>query len=201
VDGVRREEDELDGRGGCGGDGAGAAHDLPSLLPAIRILFDDSTPDSGRPGACGMKAEIRWIDEVRFEATSGSGHTLTMDGPADSGGQDAGPRPMELVLMGVGGCASYDVVHILRRSREEVTGCVARLEAERAEEPPRVFTRLHLHFIVSGRGLNRTKVGRAVELSAEKYCSASIMLGRGGVAIEHSFEVVDEGGVADENDS
>lgn len=137
-----------------------------------------------------MRAEINWTGDVRFEATSGSGHTVTLDGPPDSGGQNAGPRPMELMLMGLGGCAAYDVVHILGRSREDVTGCRAVLEAERADEPPRVFTRVNLHFVVKGRGLDPRKVERAVHLSAEKYCSASIMLSRGGVEITHSFEVV-----------
>ncbi len=97
---------------------------------------------------------------------------------------------MEMVLLGVGGCAAYDVVHILKRGRVEVSDCVARLEAERAPEPPRVFTRIKMHFVVSGPGLSDKKVARAVQLSAEKYCSASIMLSRGGVAIEHSYEAV-----------
>lgn len=138
-----------------------------------------------------MKAEIEWKGDVQFEATSGSGHAITLDGPPDSGGQNAGARPMELMLMGLGGCAAYDVVHILRRSREDVQTCVAQLSADRAEEPPRVFTNIRMHFVVSGNGLNLKKVERAVHLSAEKYCSASIMLGRAGVNIEHTFEVVE----------
>lgn len=138
-----------------------------------------------------MQAKIEWKGDVRFEATSGSGHTLTLDGPPDSGGRNAGARPMELVLMGVGGCAAYDVVHILKRTREDVTSCVCQLDAERAPEPPKVFTRVAMHFVVSGNDLTERKVARAVELSAEKYCSASIMLGRGGVAIEHTFEIVE----------
>lgn len=138
-----------------------------------------------------MNGEIRWDGDVRFIAQSGSGHTLTLDGPPASGGQNAGPRPMELLLLGVGACSSFDVVTILQKSRQDVTGCVARLEAERAEEPPKVFTRLNLHFIVEGRGLSDKKVERAVHLSADKYCSASIMLQRGGVAVTHSYEVVE----------
>lgn len=138
-----------------------------------------------------MKAEIKWVGDVKFDATSGSGHTVRLDGPPASGGENAGPRPMEMVLMGVGGCASYDVVHILKKAREEVEGCVAQIEAERAEQPPRVYTRIAMHFVVSGKNLTEKKVARAVKLSAEKYCSASIMLSRGGVAIEHSFEVVE----------
>ena len=137
-----------------------------------------------------MKAEITWTGAVKFEATSGSGHTVLLDGPPDSGGENAGPRPMELLLMGVGGCASYDVVHILERGRQQVESCVAKLEVERADTPPKVFTHLKMHFVVSGKDLKESKVARAVELSAEKYCSASIMLGRGGVVIEHSFEIV-----------
>lgn len=138
-----------------------------------------------------MKAEITWTGAVSFEASSGSGHTIRVDGPPEAGGQDGGARPMELVLMGVGACSSYDVVEILRKGREQVTGCVARLEAERAEDYPRVFTRIHLHFEVTGRGLTESKVARAVSLSAEKYCSASIMLARGGVEITHSYAVVE----------
>jgi putative redox protein len=138
-----------------------------------------------------MNAEIRWEDAVRFTATTGSGHQLTLDGPAASGGQNAGPRPMELVLLGVGGCASYDVVTILEKSREPVKGCTARLEAERAPEPPKVFTTVRLHFVVEGTGLSPAKVARAVALSAEKYCSASIMLQRGGVELVHSHEIVE----------
>jgi putative redox protein len=136
-----------------------------------------------------MKAEIRWKSGVSFEATSGSGHTIVTDGPPDAGGENAGPRPMELVLMGVGACSAYDVVHILRKQRADVTGCVAELQAERADEAPKVFTRINLHFVVTGRGLNAHKVERAVHLSADKYCSASIMLGRGGVDITHSVEI------------
>ncbi len=138
-----------------------------------------------------MDAEIRWEEAVRFTATTGSGHALTLDGPPASGGQNAGPRPMEMVLLGLGGCASYDVVTILEKSRQDVTGCTARLSAERATEAPKVFTRIALHFVVTGRGLSPAKVARAVDLSAEKYCSASIMLQRGGVEIVHSHEIVE----------
>ena len=138
-----------------------------------------------------MNGEIRWDGDVRFVAQSGSGHTLMLDGPAASGGTNAGVRPMELVLLGVGGCASYDVVTILQKARQQVIGCIARLQAERAPEPPKVFTRMNLHFVVEGVGLSAAKVERAVHLSAEKYCSASIMLSRGGVALTHSFEVVE----------
>lgn len=136
-----------------------------------------------------MKATIDWAGEVRFDATSGSGHTVTMDGPPDHGGTNQGVRPMEMLLMGVGGCASFDVVHILKKSRQDVTGCVAELEADRVDDVPAVFSKIHLHFIVSGNNLKDTLVKRAVELSAEKYCSASIMLSKGGVEIGHSYEI------------
>lgn len=139
-----------------------------------------------------MKAEIRWREEVCFEAESGSGHRVVIDGPPDHGGRNRGVRPMELMLMGVGGCASFDVVHILRKARQDITDCRCLLEAERAEgEVPAVFTRIHLHFVVTGRNLRDAQVARAVELSVEKYCSAATMLARGGVTIEHSHEVVD----------
>jgi putative redox protein len=137
-----------------------------------------------------MNGEIRWDGDVRFVAQSGSGHTVMLDGPAAAGGTNAGVRPMELLLLGVAGCASYDVVTILQKSRQQVTGCTARVEADRASEPPKVFTRLHLHFVIEGHDLPASKVARAVHLSADKYCSASIMLHRGGVEVTHSFEVV-----------
>ena len=140
-----------------------------------------------------MKAEIVWENAVKFRATSGSGHEMTLDGAPEAGGTDAGPRPMELVLMGTAGCAAYDVVTILEKSRQPVSACVASVEATRADEPPRVFTHVRLHFVVSGAGLTEAKVARAVALSAEKYCSASIMLKRAGVEVEHSYEIVDDG--------
>jgi putative redox protein len=140
-----------------------------------------------------VKLRVNWQGDVRFESKTGSGHTITTDGPEDAGGNNAGPRPMEMMLLGVGGCSAYDVVHILKRGRVEVSDCVAELEAERAPDPPRVFTRIKMHFRVSGPGISEKKVARAVKLSAEKYCSASIMLSRGGVAIEHSFEAIDTG--------
>ena len=136
-----------------------------------------------------MKASINWAGEVKFEATSGSGHTVVMDGPPDHGGTNQGVRPMEMLLMGVGGCASFDVVHILKKSRQDVTGCVAELEADRVDDVPAVFSKIHLHFVVSGNKLKDTLVKRAVALSAEKYCSASIMLSKGGVEISHSYEI------------
>ncbi|MEX0604642.1 MAG: OsmC family protein [Marinobacter sp.] len=136
-----------------------------------------------------MKATINWAGEASFKATSGSGHTVQMDGPPDHGGRDLGPRPMEMLLMGLGGCSSFDVMSILQKSRQDVTDCRAELEAERADEVPAVFTRIHLHFVVTGHQLKENLVKRAVALSAEKYCSASIMLEKAGVAISHSYEI------------
>lgn len=138
-----------------------------------------------------MQARIQWAGEALFVGESGSGHAVVMDGPAESGGRNLGVRPMEMVLIGLGGCSSYDVVSILRKARQPVAGCELFLNAERAEQEPKVFTRIHLHFVVKGRGLKESQVQRAVSLSAEKYCSASIMLGRAGVAISHDYEVVE----------
>ncbi|MEY2701175.1 MAG: hypothetical protein RIQ52_1930, partial [Pseudomonadota bacterium] len=122
-------------------------------------------------------------------AESGSGHAVVLDGPPEYGGRNLGVRPMEMLLMGMGGCASFDVVQILRKGRRDITDCVAELRAERAETDPKVFTRIHMHFIVTGRDLEHDVVERAVRLSAEKYCSASIMLGK-TAEITHDFEVV-----------
>lgn len=140
-----------------------------------------------------MKAVVRWQGEVSFEAESETGHKVLMDGPPDHGGRNRGARPMEMILMGVGGCASFDVVHILKKSRQDVTDCRCEMDAERAQDAmPAVFTRIHMHFVVRGRNLKEAQVKRAVELSAEKYCSGSIMLARGGVVIEHSYSVEQE---------
>jgi putative redox protein len=138
-----------------------------------------------------MHARIRWVDKVHFRAVADSGCEVPMDGPQDAGGEGRGARPMELVLMGLGGCTSYDVVTILQKSRQRVTGCETELSAERASTEPKVFTRIHVHFRVTGHDLDPAKVARAVALSAEKYCSASIMLARGGVEISHDFEIID----------
>lgn len=137
-----------------------------------------------------MQASVEWKGDVKFEATSGTGHSVMLDGPAESGGENAGARPMELMLMGMGGCASYDVVSILKKSRQDVKTCTTRLSAERADAVPAVFTKIHLEFLVSGNNLKEAVVKRAVSLSAEKYCSASIMLGKAGVEISHSYQIV-----------
>ncbi|MEJ2387101.1 MAG: OsmC family protein, partial [Chromatiaceae bacterium] len=130
----------------------------------------------------------KWIEGVAMLGESGSGHALIMDGPPEHGGRNLGARPMEMLLIGMGGCTELDVLHILRRQRQEVTDCVVELEAERAAADPKVFTRIHAHFVVTGRGLSERKVERAINLSAEKYCSASIMLGA-TARITHDFEI------------
>lgn len=140
-----------------------------------------------------MKARVQWAGEALFLGESGSGHAVVMDGPPDAGGRNLGIRPMEMLLIGLGGCSNFDVVSILRKGRQPVESCEVFLDAERADEEPKVFTKIHLHFVVKGRGLKEAQVKRAVELSAEKYCSASIMLGRAGVDISHAYEIVELG--------
>jgi putative redox protein len=138
-----------------------------------------------------MKARINWDGDAKFVGDSESGHTIIMDGPPDHGGKNQGPRPMEMLLLGLGGCTSFDVMSILKKSRQKVTNCVAEINAERADEVPAVFTKIQIHFVVSGENLKESLVKRAVGLSAEKYCSASIMLEKGGVEITHSYEIQD----------
>ena len=123
-----------------------------------------------------MKARIQLVEGMTFVAESGSGHAVVVDGAPDVGGRDLGARPMELVLMGTGACSAIDVVHILRKSRQDIRGCVVELDSERAPEDPKVFTRIHLHYVVSGKGLAAAQVERAIKLSKEKYCSATIMM-------------------------
>lgn len=137
-----------------------------------------------------MDARIKWVEGKTFVGTSGSGHSIVLGAATEPGAATPGPSPMELLLIGTGGCSSVDVVMILQRGREPVEDCECRVTAERAPEDPKVFTKIHLHFIVSGRGLSPTKVERAVQLSAEKYCSASIMMAKAAV-VTHDFEVVD----------
>jgi len=138
-----------------------------------------------------MKARIKWVEGATFVGESGSGHAVVMDGPPENGGRDLGIRPMEMMLLGMGGCTSFDVMHILKKSRQNVSDCVAEIEAERAETEPKIFTKIHVHFMVSGENLSAKQVERAVSLSAEKYCSASIMLGQAGVEITHDFELLE----------
>lgn len=135
-----------------------------------------------------MKARVKWLDNMSFVGESGSGHTVVMDGAPEYGGRNLGMRPMEMLLLGLGGCSSFDVVLILQKSKQQVLDCEVLIEAERADKDPKVFTRIHLHFVVSGRNLSAEKVERAVKLSAEKYCSASVMLGK-TAEITHDFEV------------
>lgn len=136
-----------------------------------------------------MECTVRWHEGMSFVAETGSGHMVAMDGTPAAGGRNLAPRPMELLLAGAGGCTSFDVIMILRKGRQEVLDCTVRLVAERAEEDPKVFTRIDMHFVVTGRNLKPEAVERAVKLSAEKYCSASIMLGKTAV-MHHSWEIV-----------
>lgn len=138
-----------------------------------------------------MKARVKWLEGATFVGESGSGHAIVMDGPLESGGRDLGVRPMEMLLLGMGGCTAFDVVNILKKARQPVQDCVVEIEAERAPEPPKVYTHIHVHFIVAGKGVAEKQVARAVKLSAEKYCSVSIMLGK-AAEITHDYEVVDE---------
>ncbi|MGB7542160.1 MAG: OsmC family protein [Burkholderiales bacterium] len=138
-----------------------------------------------------MECKVKWTggDGMSFVAETGSGHAFVMDGAVDGGGHNLGPRPMETVLAGTGGCTAYDVVLILRKSGQPVSGCEVRLVSERAETDPRVFTKIHMHFIVRGRGLKPSMVENAIKLSHNKYCSATIMLGK-TAAITHDYEIV-----------
>ncbi|MBU0500827.1 MAG: OsmC family protein [Gammaproteobacteria bacterium] len=136
-----------------------------------------------------MKTRVKWVENTLMLGESGSGHALVMDGPPEHGGRNLGPRPMEMLLLGMGGCSQFDLVHILKKGRNPVTLCEVELEADRAETDPKVFTRIHMHFRVGGPGLTEKAVERAIKLSAEKFCSASIMLG--AVAqVTHDFEIV-----------
>lgn len=137
-----------------------------------------------------MKARIKWVEDRTFIGESGSGHKVVLGTAFGPEGRTPGPSPMEMVLIGTGGCSAFDVVHILEKGREAVEDCVVEMEAERAEQDPKVFTRIHMHFVVKGRGLAVNKVERAIGLSVEKYCSASAMLAK-TATITHDFEVVD----------
>ncbi len=135
-----------------------------------------------------MKATIKWVENMEFVAETGSGHAIVIDGPPDLGGQNLGPRPMELLLVGLGSCAAVDVIHILKKGRHQIIDCKVELTAERADTDPKIFTAIHLHFVVTGLALSEKTVNRAIELSAEKYCSASAMLGK-AATITHSFGI------------
>ena len=137
-----------------------------------------------------MKCKVKWLDNMTFVGESGSGHAVVMDGAPEHGGRNIGFRPMEMLLLGLGGCTAFDVVMILNKARQRFAGCYVEIEAERAEEAPRVFTRIHAHFVVSGKNLDPGKVEKAVKLSAEKYCSASKMF-ESTAQISHDFEIVE----------
>ena len=137
-----------------------------------------------------MNTRIKWVENATFIGETDSGHAVVMDGPPDHGGRNLGPRPMEMLLLGLGGCTTFDIIMILKKSRQAVTDCVVEISSERADEEPKVFTKIHIHFIVTGKDLKEKQVERAVSLSAEKYCSASIMLGK-MAAITHDFEIIE----------
>lgn len=139
-----------------------------------------------------MKGRIKWIDEVSFVAESDSGHSVVIDGPLEAGGRNIGIRPMEMVLLGTAGCTTFDVVNILRKARQKVSDCTVEIEAERADAVPAVFTHIHFHFVVKGTDIKEKQVQRAISLTAEKYCSASIMLEQAGVEITHDYEILNE---------
>jgi putative redox protein len=138
-----------------------------------------------------MKARVKWVEGIAFMGETESGHAVVMDGSPAAGGRNLGPRPMEMLLLGAGGCSSIDVIMILKKSRQAVSDCYVEIEAERAETEPKVFTKIHMHFVVTGRDIKPEAVEKAVKLSAEKYCSASIMLGA-TAAMTHDFEIVQD---------
>ncbi len=138
-----------------------------------------------------MKARVKWVEDVLFVGESGTGHTVVMDGPKEAGGHGTGMRPMELLLLGLGGCTSFDVIDILKKSRQQVTDCVVEISAERSEEAPKVFTKIHVQYTVTGHKLKPNFVDRAVKLSTEKYCSASIMLGK-TAEITHDYKIIEQ---------
>ena len=137
-----------------------------------------------------MEVRVNWVEDVMFVAESETGHSIVLDGAPESGGRNMGMRPMELMALSVGSCSSYDVVTILRKARQQITSCEARVTAQRADAIPAVFKSIHLRFRIVGKNLSEKQVERAIELSAEKYCSASIMLKNAGVEVTHDFEIV-----------
>jgi putative redox protein len=139
-----------------------------------------------------MKARVKWVEQASFLGETESNHAVLMDGPPGAEGRNLGPRPMEMLLLGTGGCTCFDVVSILKKSRQAISDCYVELDAERAETDPKVFTKIHMHFVVKGKDIKSEVVEKAIKLSAEKYCSASIMLGQ-SAAITHDFEVIQEG--------
>jgi len=136
-----------------------------------------------------MKARVKWVEDLQFVGESGTGHTIVMDGPEELGGHGTGMRPMELLLLGMGGCTSFDMVQMLKKGRQDIRDCVVEIDSERSSEIPKVFTKIHVHYIVTGKDLKEAQVKRAVELSTQKYCSASIMLGE-TAEIAHDYEII-----------
>lgn len=137
-----------------------------------------------------MKARVKWIENVQFIGESGTQHSIIMDGPEEMGGHGTGMRPMELLLLGLGGCTSLDVVEILKKSRQQISDCVVEVEGQRSETIPKIFTDIHVHFIITGRDINEKHVKRAIDLSSQKYCSASLMLGE-AANITHDYQIVE----------
>lgn len=140
-----------------------------------------------------MRARVKWVQDVMFVGESGSGHAVVMDGAPEAGGRNLGIRPMEMLLLGLAGCSGFDVVLILKRGRQKVTDCVVSVDADRAATDPKVFTHIRMHYAVTGQGLDRAKVERAVELSEQKYCSASAIIGK-SAQISHTLEIIDTEG-------
>lgn len=136
-----------------------------------------------------MKARIKWVEDLMFLGESGTGHSIVMDGPEEMGGHGTGMRPMELLLLGLGGCTSFDMVQILKKARQDIRDCVVNIDSERSQDVPKVFTKIHVHYTVTGKDLKEAQVKRAVELSTEKYCSASLMLGK-TADISHDFTII-----------
>jgi len=135
-----------------------------------------------------MNTRVKWLDNMSFVGESPSGHSVVMDGPPEAGGRNLGVRPMEMLLLGLGGCSSFDIVSMLKKGKQDLIDCEVEITAERADTEPKVFTKIHLHFIISGNDLSEKRVSRAIDLSAEKYCSASIMLGK-TAQVTHDYEI------------
>jgi|TARA_B110000114_G_scaffold84924_1_gene89787 putative redox protein len=136
-----------------------------------------------------MKARVKWVEDVQFVGESGTKHSLIMDGPENLGGHGTGMRPMELLLLGLGGCTSFDVVEMLKKSRQNIIDCIVEIDGQRSESIPKIFTDIHIHYIISGSNIKEAQVKRAIELSSEKYCSASLMLGK-SANITHDYEII-----------
>ncbi len=136
-----------------------------------------------------MKARVKWVEDLLFLGESGTGHTVVMDGPKELGGHDIGIRPMELLLLGMGGCTSFDMIQMLTKARQDIHDCVVEIDSDRSDEIPKVFTRIRVHYIITGKNIKESQVKRAIELSTEKYCSASLMLGE-TAEITHDYEII-----------